>query len=150
MSAIDPNYNVRNARLARAAAMARPAVFEALERVSKLQLVVCPWSPIHRDESLLSGRFERLQQMYEHLASGVRFDHPSDVEQRQLGPALGAWLDGEEPPQHDLNPERITNGGLHRWHGRVRVSVSMNHPPKEVRALRQRRTRLHESLSRWF
>ena len=48
-------------------------VFEALERVSKLQLVVCPWSPIHRDESLLSGRFERLQQMYEHLANGVRF-----------------------------------------------------------------------------
>src|SRR5207244_11247722 len=26
----------------------------------------------------------------------------------------------------------------------------MNHPLKEVRALRQRRTRLHESLSRWF
>jgi hypothetical protein len=26
----------------------------------------------------------------------------------------------------------------------------MTHPPKEVRALRQRRTRLHESLSRWF
>src|SRR6266576_4971578 len=63
-------------------------VFEALERVSKLQLVVCPWSPIHRDESLLSGRFERLQRMYEHLANGVRFAHPSDVEQRQLGPAL--------------------------------------------------------------
>ena len=88
--------------------------------------------------------------MYEHLANGVRFDHPSEVEQRQLGPALGAWLDGKEPPQHDLNPERIMNGGLHRWHGRFRVSVSMNHPPKEVRALRQRRTRLHESLSRWF
>jgi len=49
--------------------------------------------------------------MYEHLANGVRFDHPSDVEQRQLGPALGAWLDGEEPPQHDLNPERITERG---------------------------------------
>jgi hypothetical protein len=127
-----------------------PQAFEALERVSKLQLVVCPWSPIHRDESLLSGRFERLQQMYEHLANAVRFDHPSDVEQRQLGPALGAWLDDKEPPQHDLNPERITNGGLHRWHGRLRVSVSMNHAPKEVRALRQRRTRLHESLSRWF
>ena len=57
-------------------------VFEVLERVSKLQLVVCPWSPIHRDESLLSGRFERLQQLYEHLANGVRFDHPSSVEQR--------------------------------------------------------------------
>ena len=125
-------------------------LFEALERVSKLQLVICPWSPIHRDESLLSGRFERLRQMYEHLANGVYFDHPSWVEQCQVGPALGAWLDSKEPPRHDLNPERITSGGLHRWHGRFRVSVSMNHPPKEVRALRQRRARLHDSLTRWF
>jgi hypothetical protein len=125
-------------------------VFEALERVSKLQLIVCPWSPIHRDESLLSGRFERLERMYEHLANGVRFVRPSDVEQHQLSPALGAWLDGKEPPAHDRDPERITSGGLHRWHGRVRVSVSMNHPPEEVDSLRQRRRRLDGSLSRWF
>ena len=125
-------------------------VFEALERVSKLQLVVCPWSPIHRDESLLSGRFERLQRMYEHLANGVRFARPSDVELHQLSAALGAWLDGKEPPAPDVNPERITSGGLHRWHGRFRVSVSMDHSAQQVQALRQRRTRLHGSLSRWF
>src|SRR5262245_6670065 len=29
-------------------------VLKALERVCKLQLVVCPWSSIHRDESLVS------------------------------------------------------------------------------------------------
>jgi hypothetical protein len=124
--------------------------FEALERVSKLQLVVCPWSPIHQDESLLSGRFERLQRMYEHLANGVRFTHPNDVELHQLSPALSAWLDGKEPPAPDVNPERITSGGLHQWHGRFRVSVSTDHPAQEVQALRQRRTRLHGSLSRWF
>jgi hypothetical protein len=50
----------------------------------------------------------------------------------------------------DLTPERITSGGLHRWHGRFLVSVSMNHPAKEMLALRQRRTRLHGSLSEWF
>lgn len=125
-------------------------VFEALERVSKLQLVVCPWSPIHEDESLLSGRFERLQRMYEHLANGVRFNRPHDVELHQIGPALSAWCSGKEPPAPDLNPERITSGGLHRWHGRFRVSVSMDHPAQEAQALRQRRTRLHGSLSRWF
>lgn len=124
--------------------------FEALERVSKLQLVVCPWSPIHQDESLLSGRFERLQRMYEHLANGVRFNRPNDVELHQLTPALSAWLDSKEPPAPDVNPARITSGALHRWHGRFRVSVSMDHSAQEVQALRQRRTRLHGSLSRWF
>ena len=77
--------------------------FEALERVSKLQLVVCPWSPIHQDESLLSGRFERLQRMYEHLANGVRFNRPNDVELHQLSPALTAWLDGAGSENSDTN-----------------------------------------------
>ena len=47
-------------------------VFEALERVCKQQLVACPWSPIHRDESLVSEMYEPLRRMYEHLGNGVQ------------------------------------------------------------------------------
>src|SRR6266566_8713190 len=84
-------------------------VFEALERVCKLQLVVCPWSPFHRDESLVSEMFEPLKRMYEHLANGVGLLRPTDIELRQLNTALVAWLDGKEP-DYDSNPERITTG----------------------------------------
>jgi len=125
-------------------------VFEALERVCKQQLVVCPWSPIHRDESLVSEMFEPLKRMYEHLGNGVGFFRSTEIELRQTNMALVAWLDGKAQPNHDLNPERITTGSLHRWQGRYLVTVSMNHPPEQVSGLRQRRTRLNRSLARWF
>ncbi len=105
-------------------------VFEALERVCKLQLVVCPWSPIHRDESLVSEMFESLKRMYEHLANGVGFLRSSEIELRQIDTALVAWRDGKEP-KHDLDPERITTSSLHRWHGRFLVTVSMDTRPSE-------------------
>ena len=124
-------------------------VFEALERVCKLQLVVCPWSPIHRDESLVSEMFEPLKRMYEHLGNGVGFRRSTEIELREINMALVAWLDGKTP-DHDLNPERITTGSLHRWQERYLVTVSMHHPPEQVSGLRQRRTRLDRSLSHWF
>ena len=124
-------------------------VFEALERVCKLQLVVCPWSPIHRDESLVSEMFEPLKRMYEHLGNGVGFRRPAEIELRQINAALVAWLDGKTP-DHDLNPERITTGSLHQWQGRYLVTVSMHHPPEQVNGLRQQRARLDGSLAHWF
>lgn len=124
-------------------------VFEALERVCKLQLVVCPWSPIHRDESLVSDMFEPLKRMYEHFANGVGFLRSTEIDLRQINTALVAWLDGKEP-YHDPNPERITTGSLHRWHERFMVTVSMDYPSERLRDLRHRRTRLNRSLAQWF
>src|SRR5712692_7896697 len=69
-------------------------LFEALERVCKLQLAVCPSSPIHREESLLSGSFAPLKRMYEQLSNGAKFQPPDEIEQRQTDAALVAWLDG--------------------------------------------------------
>lgn len=124
-------------------------VFEALERVCKLQLAVCPWSLIHRDESLVSEMFEPLKRMYEHLGNGVGFRRPIEIELRQINTALVAWLDGKTP-DHDLNSERITTGSPHRWQGRYLVTVSMHHPAEQVSGLRQRRARLEGALARWF
>ena len=82
------------------------------------------------------------------MASGLR--RSSEVELRQINTALVAWLEGKPSPDHDLNPERITTGSLHRWQGRYLVTVSMHHPPEQVSSLRERRTRLNRSLARWF
>jgi hypothetical protein len=94
--------------------------------------------------------FEPLKRMYEHLGNGVGFLRSSEIELRQISVALVAWLTGEAPPDHDLNPERITTGSLHRWQERYLVTVSMHHPPEQVNGLRQRRTRLNRSMARWF
>lgn len=65
-------------------------LFEGLERVCKLQLAVCPFSPVHRDESLVSRTFEPLKRMYEQLSNGVTFHHGDQIEQKQTDAALVA------------------------------------------------------------
>src|SRR5689334_16446537 len=62
--------------------------FEALDRACKLQLIVCPWSPFHHDESLVSEMFESLKRMYEYLSNGVGFVRPGDIELLQLDVAV--------------------------------------------------------------
>ena len=87
-------------------------VFELLERACKLQFAVCPSSPVHRDESLVSKDFKLLKRMYEQLSNGVTFRHHNQIEQMQTNAALVAWLDGRQA-RHELDPERVTNGSVH-------------------------------------
>lgn len=124
-------------------------LFKALERVCKLQLAVCPSSPIHREESLVATNFAALERMYEQLSNGVKFQPPEEIEQRQTDRALVAWLDGQEPV-HELDPQRVTHGGLHEWQGRYLVTVSMENVELLAAEAKQARRRMSKSLAEWF
>ena len=124
-------------------------LFKALERVCKLQLAVCPSSPIHREESLVATSFAALERMYEQLSNGVKFQRPEEIEQRQTDRALVAWLDGREPV-HELDPQRVTYGGLHEWQGRYLVTVSMENVELLAAQAKQARRRMSKSLAEWF
>ena len=63
-------------------------LFEALERVTKLQIVVCPASEAHRDESLMVPYFGALKRMYEQLSHGVTFFDADTIVQKQTAVAL--------------------------------------------------------------
>ena len=125
------------------------SLFEQLERVCKLQLAVCPESHAHNDESLASPFYEPLKRMYEQLSHGVSFDSHDQVEQRQMNMALAAWLAGEKPV-HDFNAERVTNGNLHGWQGRLIISVSGGYPPDMTDAIRSGRDSLGQAHAEWF
>lgn len=114
-------------------------LFEALERACKLQLVICPYSQVHRHESMLSAYYEPLKRMYEQLSHGVSFDSPEQISQRQLNTALLAWMKNERPA-YDFDPERVTNGGLNDWKERYIISVrGMEYPTDVVQGIRQYR-----------
>src|SRR5690606_11951664 len=48
-------------------------MFEKLDRLVKLQLIICPHSSVHEDESIVTPVFKDLKQMYEHLGNGTEF-----------------------------------------------------------------------------
>lgn len=124
-------------------------LFGALERVCKLQLAVCPSSPVHRDESLVSSEFTSLKRMYEQLSNTVQFRRHSQIEQMQTDTALVAWLDRKQA-RHNLDPERVTNGPVHEWQSRYLVTVDVDYPPGVPAAIRRNRSSVHRRLTQWF
>lgn len=121
------------------------ALFEALERVCKLQLAICPDSEQHQEESLVSPFFAALKRMYEQLSHGVTFYDTERIAQEQLHVAVTAWTQGRKPV-HDLTTERVTRGALHAWQDRIIVSVDMSYPPEMVDGIRDFRDRVHEGV----
>ena len=124
-------------------------LFEQLERVCKLQLAICPDSPSHRDESMVSPFYDALKRMYEQLSHGVTFDSHQDIQERQTFVALSAWLSAEQPI-HELNPERITHGDLYGWQDRLIVTVSGGYPADMAESIRANRDSLHRAMGEWF
>ncbi len=62
-------------------------LFEKLGSLSKLQLITCPDSSAHAEESYLSPFKDALRSMYESLAQGVSFREPSVIKGIQIGDA---------------------------------------------------------------
>lgn len=74
-------------------------LFERLDRLSKLQLVVCPDSPVQDNESVVDSRYEKLRSVFRHLSHGVGLHPPEALFHRQLLRAFRKWVqpDTSEP-----------------------------------------------------
>lgn len=121
--------------------------FYRLERLVKLQLIVCPDSPIHEVESSFLEPYESaLRRLYKHLASGVilRFHH--EVLMVQLHEAFDAWLADRDPDWGRVTREDVVRGRLDRWSDRLLLTVNMGHLPGEIENRRESRERAHEAF----
>ena len=124
-------------------------LFEALERGSKLQLLICPDSDEHQRESLMMPYFDALKRMFDQLSHGVSFEASEHIRQRQLYVAVEAWLRGENPT-YDFDPTTVTRGDLHGWLERLIVTVDMPYPAEMVEAIRDERDRIYDGLKSHF
>ncbi|MBW3571123.1 MAG: hypothetical protein KY467_08455 [Gemmatimonadetes bacterium] len=103
-------------------------VFDQLDRLVKLQIVVCPESPIHEEESAYDDRFEGvLRRLYTHLASGVSLDFPMAIHIRQIWEAVHAMEEGRQPDWSRITPSDVIDGGLEQWSERLLLTVNMGH-----------------------
>ena len=126
------------------------ALFGKLDRLSKLQLIVCPDTDVQEEESLVHMDFEALRHMYEQLSHGVTFYDAATIERFQLQMHARNWLAGrpEDPP--DLQRERIVHGDLNGWIDVLHIAVRGRVTGEQIEALRATRGRTHEGIARVF
>jgi len=123
-------------------------LFESLDVLCRMQLIICPDSSEHDAESLISPFYEELKHTYEHFSTGISFEHSTSIQHQQIMAAFSSYLEGKKP-EFDCDPQRVTSGRLHGWHDRMFVTVSGT-LPGHMEAIRRTRSTLHVSLGDVF
>jgi hypothetical protein len=100
-------------------------LFSLVDRLVKLQLIVCPDSEAHRDESSLHPETAKLRRLYEHLSTGVSFLPFEQIRDRQVHALFESWVDGAAPPATAHDAARVSRPDLHGWTDVMRVSVDL-------------------------
>ena len=128
-------------------------LFEKLDRLCKLQLIICPDSYIHTNESLMmTGYFEELERMYELLSHGVTFGNQDAIKGGQLYEHALNWASRNPEKPISLNIHDVIYGKINAWQSRFIVSVKMNFQAS-IEAIREFRncvcSEMAEMFQRW-
>ncbi len=111
-------------------------LFNKLDRLGKLMLIVCPYSPIHVAESKgfakLAGevanqlsteghgiqfeeKFEAIRKLFVHLSYGTAFHEPRTVRDGQVLASLKLWIQGGRSFMSACDPIEVIEGKINAW-----------------------------------
>lgn len=122
-------------------------LFERVDRLCKLQVLVCPRSEFHSDESLLSPFYDALKRIYELLSGGISFQDKHYIECLHYGEAAKQWVRGVSPPSVQIDRRKVLHGDLTGWHDRLIISVNMTYQDDWLQDIRTHRQRGHAGMA---
>jgi len=101
-------------------------LFGKLDRLVKLQLIICPDSTSHYYESLIVPEYYQvLKRMYEQLSNGISFHDAEVIKSFQISLNFREWM-GEKNLK-DIDIYNVTSGhDIDSWQDRLRISVGVN------------------------
>lgn len=128
-------------------------LFEALDRLNKLQVIVCPESTNHFDESFVSPYYPALKRVYQQLAHNFSFYDPDTIKRFQILEDFNGWVGLQKQPI-DIGDILMGTDDLEGWQDRFIISVSLrDQDPTLASELRQTRDKtsdfLIEIFKRW-
>lgn len=121
-------------------------LFERLDRLVKLQLLVCPSSTAHWEESLPTPVYEQLRRMYEHLSCGVDFNDPDTIQRAQVHQQFLEWVGDQGTARESITIETITHGDVNRWLDRLSVQARLGDEADFLDEILKARDRTHAGL----
>jgi hypothetical protein len=126
-------------------------LFEKLDRLSKLQLIVCPDSPIQDYESVVDGRYEKFRTVFRQLSHGISFHDPTTILHAQIMRAFRCWEAGK-PCEADVTRKFALTQEPDVWQDVYRIELNFT-TPGLAQELNTRRElvieRLHKKCREW-
>ncbi len=125
-------------------------VFRTIDRLVKLQLIVCPESWSHVTESAVTPSAKALHAMYSHLAAGVAFVDHDTIGRSQFAAHAALWHQGRGGERAPLDRGAVIRGPLDEWQDTIFVSSLPRSDPAFAAELRQNRKERHQGLAELF
>lgn len=121
---------------------------DLLFQLRQLQMICCPDSGSHEEESRTSPLNAELKKTYEALSGGITFKAFDSIKSEQIGELALAWSEGREPA-FDFKPRGILSSDPNEWNKRFYI-VWGNNPFISEARLRQVRAELHANIAQLF
>lgn len=123
-------------------------LFSKLDILSKSQLIVCPDSEFHRQESLPYA-FKTLKRLYEHLSHGVTFYDLSTISRFQISKDFKKFV-GKSKDEKEITCDDLLHGDRNEWQDRLLVTVDWRIDPNEIEMLKKQRELITENSRLFF
>ncbi|HAN09533.1 MAG TPA: hypothetical protein DCP90_02855 [Clostridiales bacterium] len=121
--------------------------FDKLSYLTKLQVIICPDSYMHYQESVVSSNYEYLKNMYKTLSNGIRFEHMDTIARFHLVSGFKKWLNMEDVII--LSRDNVCNG-YNDWQDRLRIDINMNMEIRDREYLAKSKNSLDSVLTGLF
>lgn len=125
-------------------------LFETLDHLVKAQLIICPKSYFHFEESIVSPFPEPVREISNLLSYGTEFKDPQAIRRLQLYQKAEQWLEGDSNRTINLDRSLVLQGRINDWQGRFILTVSHSISENEIEQIRQYRNQGAQGLIKVF
>ena len=146
--AIDPKFN--KSRMTELDYKFYRKLFAKLERLFRYQLIICPNTQIHRNESIISEDYEKFKIVWKHLSSDIELIGPDIVYCRQVWDSFNRWESGGDKKAYKNDPSEIYDRTFNVWMDPIRISLDLPKDPGLVNELQHNREKRKEWLDSVF
>ncbi len=115
-------------------------LFGQLNNLCKLQLIICPDSDMHENESLLAPYYKPLKRIYELFSHGISFQSHETIQFFQIIGQLNVWIGDKE--KYDLNVQDIVNKKINVWQDRFNITINRENPQSFIEEIRTNRDKV--------
>lgn len=122
-------------------------LFEKLDILVKLQLIICPDSTFHRNESLMYD-FRSLKRMYEQLSNGATFHDPATIRRFQVASHYNRVLGNNK--NQSISRDKVIYGQIDNWQDRLIISVDHKTPQDYIDSMKESRSKTFEIIAKVF
>jgi hypothetical protein len=119
-------------------------LYQKLDRLIKMQIIICPQSNYHLQESVVSNFFEPLEKMYHLLSRGSKFIDQYQIRNLQMEDSVRNWVRGlSKPPMVDTF-RSVIDRDINIWLPQ-NINFNPSHYPQTYEEeLRASRERIHQ------